>query len=375
MHWCFYWTTFPSCGKLALMLHPPQRLSLVAKTADVLRKHIGTRPAGEKLSSEREMGEELGVSRTTLRAALAKLQRERLIRSSHGRRHVIMRRGPCFGDPAPSRVVVLLSPSPLNPLHASRVLPLMNELQILLAKEQHQLKFLISHKCYGKQPQHHLEDLTARLRPVAWVLLRSTLAMQKWFQARGLPAVISGSRHLGVQLPSVDVDYRAVCRHAVGRFLAKGHRRLVLLNPKQSAAGDLTSEASFREAGATAGPDVETLVAHHDGTLEGICGRLDQLLARPDPPTGFLVSRVPHAVAALGHLIHRGRHFPEAAFISRDCHPVLEWVVPSVAFYKIEERAFAHKLTRLVLDITTGGNPLPIEHLLMPHFIRGKTLE
>jgi len=356
------------------MLQPPQRQSLVAQTADILRKHVATRAAGEKLASERELGQQLGVSRMTLRAALSKLEREKLISAGQGRSRVIAKRGQRTNNAGELRDVVLLSPIPLHEIEP-RVLLSMNELHDMLAQEKHQLKFVVPHNCYRERPQRDLKELAARLRPSAWVLLLSTRAMQEWFQVQGLPAVVAGSRHEGIQLPAVDVDFRAVCRHAVGRFLAKGHRRLALLNPRKAAAGDLKSEAGFKEAGALAGPDVETMVAQHDGTLEGICASLDRLLARPRPPTGFLVSRANYALTALGHLIQRGLRFPEnAAFISRSHDPVLEYVVPAMARYQIDAAVFAHKLTRVVLELTTGGNPPPKEHLLMPRFIPGKTL-
>ncbi len=357
------------------MLTSPQRQSLVAQTADILRRHVTTRPVGEKLASERELEQHLGVSRMTLRAALARLTREGLVQARQGRGRVIVKSGSCRGSQRNGlRDVVLLSPMPLHEIEP-RVLIAMNELHDQLAKEHHNLKFVIPHNCYRERPQKNLQELASRLRPAAWVLLLSTRAMQEWFQVQGLPAVVAGSRHEGVQLPSVDVDFHATCRHAVGRFLAKGHRRLVLLNPKAAAAGDVKSETGFREAGAAAGPNVETIVAQHDETVEGICVSLDRLLARPQPPTGYLVSRATYAITALGHLIRRGVRFPEqAAFISRSHDPVLEYVVPSPARYQIDMPGFAHKLTRLVLECTSGGNPLPKDHLLMPRFIPGQTL-
>jgi len=297
-----------------------------------------------------------------------------VIRAGQGRSRVIVKRGALAKTLNSPRDVVLLSPIPLHEIEP-RVLLSMNELHDMLAQEQHQLKFVVPHNCYRERPQRDLKELAARLHPSAWVLLLSTRAMQEWFQDQGLAAVVAGSRHEGVRLPAVDVDFRAVCRHAVGRFLAKGHRRLVLLNPKKAAAGDLKSEAGFCEAGAAAGADVETILAQHDGTVESICTSLDRVLARANPPTGFLVSRANYALTALGHLIQRGGRFPDkAAFISRSHDPALEFVVPSMARYQIDASVFAHKLTRVVLEFTTGGNPAPIEHLLMPRFIPGRTL-
>ncbi len=356
------------------MLRSPQRLSLVAQTVAILKEHIAACPAGERLASERELCHQLGVSRMTLRSALAKLVGEGLLRGGRGSRRLIAgarRRG---RKAAASREVVVLSPVALQAVEP-RVLFWIDELREALAKEGYKLDLVNNRNCYSNRPQRALEELAGRLRPAAWLLYLSTHTMQQWFVDRGLPAVIPGSRHEGVTLPSVDVDYRATCRHAVGKFLAKGHRCLALLNPKSVAAGDLESELGFREAGAGAGRDVEVIVFHHDGTVSGICASLERLLRRPQRPTAFLVSRPTHALTALGHLIQRGLRLPaDTVLIARDHDSFLEHVVPSVARYQADPVLFAHKLSRVVLELTSGGNARPCDHRLIPRFIPGQTL-
>ena len=356
------------------MLRSPQRLSLVAQTVAILQEHIESRPAGAKLEGERGLCRELGVSRLTLRTALARLVGEGRLRDGRGRRRVIVVPGPKPRPHEANREVVALSPVPLHPLER-RVLFWIDELRNALAKENHRLTFVDQRNCYAERPQRVLEELTARLRPAVWLLYLSTHALQQWFFARGLPSVIPGSRYEDVRLPSVDVDYRATCRHAVGRFLAKGHRCLALLNPKSVAAGDLESELGFRAAGAAAGSEVEALPSRHDGTVLGVCASLDHLLARPRPPTAFLVSRPTHAFTALGHLIQRGLRFPQdAVLIARDHDSFLEHAVPTVARYQTDPILYAHRLSRVVLEITSGGAPRVQACRLMPRLLPGQTL-
>jgi DNA-binding LacI/PurR family transcriptional regulator len=356
------------------MLRSPQRLSLVAQTVAILQEYIESQPAGAKLDSERDLCHELGVSRLTLRTALAKLAREGRIRAGRGRRRVVV--GPGLRHPAgtASREVVTLSPVPLYAVEP-RVLFWIDALRDALAKENHRLTFVDQRNCYTERPQRALESLAARLRPAVWLPYLSTKTMQEWFMARGLPAVIPGSRYEGVQLPSVDVDYRATCQHAVGRFLAKGHRCLALINPKSVAAGDIESELGFRTAGIPPGQTVETLIAEHDGTVSGICATLDRLLARAQPPTAFLVSRPTHALTTLGHLIQRGLRFPkDAVLIARDHDSFLEHVVPSIARYQTDPILFAQRLSRVVLEITSGGAARAEDHRLVPRLLPGQTL-
>jgi DNA-binding LacI/PurR family transcriptional regulator len=354
------------------MLRSPQRLSLVAQTAAILQDHIASRPAGAKLESERELCRQLGISRPTLRAALSKLARQGRLRGGPGRVRVIAAPGPKPRPHPVAREVVVLSPVPLCEVEP-RVLFWIDELRNALAKEHHHLTFLEQPRCYSLRPQRALEELTARLCPAVWLLYLSTRALQQWFCARELPAVIPGSPYEGVSLPSVDVDYRAACQHAVGRFLAKGHRRLVLLNPQTVAAGDLESELGFLAAAAQTGSTAS--VAHHDGTRAGVCATLDALCAQAHPPTAFLVSRPGHALTAVGHLVQRGVRFPqEAGLIARDHEGFLDHAVPSIARYQIDPTLFAHRLSRAVLEIASGGVVRTQTQRLMPRLLPGQTL-
>jgi DNA-binding LacI/PurR family transcriptional regulator len=356
------------------MIELPKRPTLVAQTAEVLRKHFASRPTGEKLPGERDLSQQLGISRPTLSAALELLEREGLLRTRPCSGRVITGHFPRSARRVTSHDVALVLPVALTAVEP-RVLFWIDELRKALAKEQHQLEVLCRPGLYSARPQGRLEELASRVRPSAWVLVLSTHAMQEWFVARQLPAVIAGSPYEGVRLPAVDRDHAAACQHAVGRFTAKGHRCVALLTPRIAPAGDLKSEAGFQTGGTVAGAGVETIVARHDGTVAGVCTSLDRLLARKQRPTAFLVAQARHSLSALGYLIQRGLRFPEtAALISRDHDSFLEDVVPSVARYRVDPVAFAQRLSRVVLELTSGGNPPPRQHLLMPRFIPGRTL-
>ena len=78
----------------------PRRLSLVAQTVQCLREGMSSGHWTERLPGERELSEQLQVSRRTLRAALAELQRQGWLDASRRRRRRIrkQRREPRAGD-------------------------------------------------------------------------------------------------------------------------------------------------------------------------------------------------------------------------------------------------------------------------------------
>jgi DNA-binding LacI/PurR family transcriptional regulator len=171
------------------------------------------------------------------------------------------------------------------------------------------------------------------------------------------------------------MDYEAVCQHAVNQFITRGHRRLALVNPLAVAAGDARTEAGFLQAVAqqrTTGIQAE--VVNHDGTVSGICQRVDGLRSRKQPPTAFLVSRASHFLTVLTHLLNRNVRVPgDVALISREHYTTLEDVVPTAARYFQNPTAFAANASRLVMGMIRGTARIE-ECKIMPQFIRGETL-
>jgi len=353
----------------------PKRSSLVAQTAVILRESIQAGVWTESLPSEHELCERLQVSRVTLRAALLQLGREGWFKERQGKRREIVQQRVARSKTAPSDRVVMLSPVSLESLQ-STALFWVDALRDHLAAAGYRLEFHASQACSSQHPEHALESLIHRYRPAGWVLYLSNAPVQEWFSQRGLPCVIAGSPHPRVELSSVDMDYAAACHHAANQLAAKGRRRLVLLMPRSGHAGNLESERGFLEAGEKLKPQgVQTLVAHHDGSVPGICRALDNLLRAPAPATGLLVAKPAHVITAVSHLLRSGVRVPaDVSLISRDDDPLLEHLVPAVTRYHTDPALFARKVSRLVVDIVREGARRRHDSRLMPTLVRGETL-
>jgi DNA-binding LacI/PurR family transcriptional regulator len=189
----------------------PHRQSLVAQTIAVLREQIRTGAWAPRLPSERELCETLCISRVTLRAALAEVERERLVRVVHGRHREVVRRKRAVLPASSSTNVVLLTPGPLHTLPPF-VMYWVDHLRGHLGDAGYHLQVHIHQGARGVSGNSSLPEVAQRLRPAGWVLYRSTAPVQQWFSKIGVPCVITGSRHGGVVLPSVDLDHRALCR-------------------------------------------------------------------------------------------------------------------------------------------------------------------
>ncbi|SKA89117.1 regulatory protein, gntR family [Prosthecobacter debontii] len=327
---------------------------------------LGTWP--QTLPGELELAKQLQVGRNTIRSALALLELEGWLTTRAGKRREVT--GKIAPTEAARQTAVLLLAVPFHALSSTTLL-WMEALRRSLEGIGWQLLTEVESAAYRRSPSTALEALAAKHPGVVWVLHRSTLAMQRWFETRRLPTILAGSRYAGVSLPQVDTDYRAVSRHAASRFVALGHRHLLVVGSRTALAGDEESITGFQEG---AGPATVSL-AYHNETPDGVVAVLRQSLEARPLPTGWFILRADHFATAQTWLLQHGVRLPaQISLVSRDDEPFLQHLYPEPTRYRRSAEAFARKLHRLIIS---GGKNGPLTHetpRLMPDFIRGATL-
>ena len=367
---------FPSTGKDSLPVtsaRPIRPPSLITHTVELLRDGLARGAWGKQLPGERELSVSLQVSRPTLRAALAVLEREGRITVRQGQHRSVVETSTKGRKRATSNVVALLSGVPLQEIvpHPQMWTDRFHE---WMAKAGYEIQVHSGSKWFGKSPERDLELLVSQSRVAAWLLFVSTPAMQAWFQRSRERAVVSGSLHPGIHLPSVDFDHRATCRHAAGRFLTLGHRQLAFVRQIPESAGDVESEAGFREGvGAVEGASMT--VVGHNGTPDGVRKVVDAVLRRVPVPTGFLVARANVALALTSELMRRGVRVPEkASVISRDSDHFLEYFSPSISRYARDPELHARIVARLLVQVAGDGVVPEKKVRMVPDFLEGGSL-
>ncbi|HYF36644.1 MAG TPA: substrate-binding domain-containing protein [Prosthecobacter sp.] len=349
-------------------------MSLVSQTIQSLDEGIRAGQWKAGLPSERELSKHLQVSRTTIRAALEELQRKGWLNVSNRKGRSIVTRRATRAVSAPKKEIAVLSPRPHSAM-TSLTKSALDMLREKLAKAGYITELHVNAACFSGNPARALEQLVRAHPSAVWVVLGSKEPPQRWFIRQRIPCLILGSCAPEFALPSLDVDLQAVCRHAGGVFLRKGHRQLALVLPQNAYAGDVLSEAGFREALASV-PDAAPLrVIRHDGTTAHLCFLLDAALRAPDPPTAFLVAPALQTLTVMMHLMGRGKRIPrDVAVISRGDDPVLEAATPVVARYVINPEQFARRLSSAVRQLAETG-ALPAHAIrMMPAFFPGETI-
>lgn len=356
------------------MLEIPRRISLSSQIAAAIRKGIEDGVWEGSLPGERRLCELFQASRPTVHSALRLLAKEGWFDIRPGRRNQLRATTPRRTRRPPGRSVGIILHEPFS--HLGSILTQgLNEMRVHLAEQGFTTEVYVCPVHTPRAQMRGLEAFVQQSRISCCVLVSTSRAVQRWFSENSIPALVLGSCHPSVRLPSLDVDYRAVCRHAAGIFLRQGHRHLALVVPDFGTAGDLASEESFKQAIEQHNDSARASVIRHNGTARSISSKLDALFESAQPPTALLVARTPYVFAVIMHLLNRGLGVPDpVSLIARDSDVMFDQVDPPLAHYAFKSDAYVRRLCRLMLQMLNERlSPKPI--LIVPKFVAGRTVQ
>jgi len=358
------------------MTEVPERQSLVAKVAEILRKEVRAGHWSERMPSERYLSDHLQISRSTLRAALDVLRREKLI-DVHHKRHWVGNVAPAQPSArTDSRVIGWLTSESIPDLPSYKMVQI-DDLRRHLHSAGYALDLHGDPRLQHGHSTKALENLVRVTRAACWILNTTSAEVQRWFANYGKPVIVAGSRHEGVNLPALDFDYRAVSQHAAGLFRSMGHQRVGLVFPRAGFVGDLLAEEGFRDGFRVAdgSPPLEAVTGGHDGSVKGICFALDMMFRSPHPPTGLFVSHANHALTVISHLSHRHLRVPEeVSLVSRHHDTFLDSLSPSIACYEYSLSQYAVQTARMVVQLANAGSLPSRQFLIMGKYRKGGSL-
>lgn len=352
----------------------PSALPAFAGKAGHVASHLRTLiRAGqwrEGLPGERQLAKELGVGRRSLRSALAELEREGVVGRSGPRGARVRQRRKRM--PGKTRSIALLAPVSLSHLGSSNMV-FVDELRRIVYGRSHSF---ITYESGSSSPGRYfayLKHVAETARHDCWVLLTSTPEIQDWCVRRGLPVVLAATHYRDITLPSVDVDHRALCRHAAGEILRCNHSHVALILPRNELAGDVESRLGFIEG--ISKPGITHSIHHHNETVAGLCRMADQLLAGAKCPTAWLVCRTEFFLTVFSHLQRIRTRIPQdVSLVCRDSETLLGALVPEPTRYVFDACELARHAANLAFKVAAGQDLHGQHRLIMPEFVKGRTL-
>ncbi len=347
--------------------------SRAAQVAGYIRQKLAAGEWRDHLPGERVLAETLGVSRWSVRAALVELQKEGWL-GGRGRQGATVRRRRT--TPKRSLSVGLITNGAGRPLVANLLMRVDEMRQYL---ESHGVTLQVHRIHYteeGKLPSS-LKTLLRQVRHDVWTITSPTLTIEDFCQNHSLPFVLIGAGlSTERKISSIATNNEALCRHAVGEMLRRGHRHLALLLTDSVRGEDLESQRGFEAGVRLAGrPEITVSIVHHDMTKQGVKQAVNRLLATRPRPTAWLICRQGHFLSVYSYLQHLGISIPgELSLISRDSDAYIDDLIPEPTRYVSDPKASARRSARWLLRLMEHPD-FPMSHLrIMPEFIRGETL-
>ena len=367
-------------------MHLVHRFSVVAGIVEALRKDLQAREWTERLPSERVLCERFHVSRPTLRKALNVLGQEGWV---HPHRGLGWRVGHGHTTRRPSRGAKSVGVLCFVPLDEASGFTLyaIDKLQDHLHNAGVTAHVHAGAQYASQNFKQALERLMYAAPADAWLLVGSPPQIVRWFHERGLPVFSTLTTRRTTDHPSLGVDMDAVFRHATGKLVGYSHHRMALVLPRPTSASpygnsdpDPTSEAvlSWKQAVEpyVGTPGFTGRIIWHTRTRDSMHNSLRGLFGAANAPTGLIVMRPQHSLAAVTYLTTAGIRVPQdVSVIGIGYEPFLDHVRPSIAYYTLDRKAYARKLCRLALPWVKTGYWENKDSRLMMQFHDGESLD
>ena len=343
--------------------------SVAEQVAQLLRdglrqgRWLGSMPGRIQLAAE------LGVNHKTANAALQILEKEGILMArGPGRgREIVLSEGP-FERPL-LRVKILLYEE--SDRYNEHIVSLCHQLELRgheathAARTQRDLHFDV------KRVARMVEKDDAD----AWVILAGARPILEWFAARPVPAFALFGRHSQLPIASITTLKPPAVAEAVGRLVALGHRRIVMLAREERRKPTIGKiELRFLEELGRLGISTGSYnLPDWEDNAKGFQQCLDSLF-RHTPPTALFLGEPVLFFAAQQHLLREGIVMPrDVSLVVLEGHPAFEWFLPQVSHLHIDTRSCVPRVVQWVENVAKGKEDRR-ETLLRAEFVEGGTI-
>jgi DNA-binding LacI/PurR family transcriptional regulator len=331
------------------------RKNLVEQTAYHLRANFERGRWQGYLPGVKRLADELGISRDTLRAALAMLEKDGHIRSrGSGRRREIATGEPSSTERRTLRVGILLQ----MPVERDN-----SYSQQMILTIKHRIE-LAGHACFfADRTMMQLGQQASRVARMvedspadAWIVYAASREVLEWFAARRTPVIALGGPSMDLPIGRSSTDTSECVVSMVDQLYAMNHRRIVLIGyATWHGPGPSRARQTFLDALVSKGiKPSEYNLPKWDETPEGL-DRLLRSLFIATPPTALITMEPHYCIGVLSFLAQRGLQVPrDVSLACAIIDPSLAWHYPQIAHMEWPMQQHIRHIVGWVRDVARG---------------------
>lgn len=339
-----------------------------------LKTHIGSGRWRNTLPSERQLTDQFQVSRGTLRYALKILKDDGIIQSIPGSGYIITKR--IKSEPHSTEVIsigILIGTQDGN--QEARSLTWIPALQQRIAKRGWSLFIHEGIPEVSRSPETGLRKLFKSTSHKCWILVRCPKNIQQVFDKQSIPSIICGSPYSQITLPSIDLNYQAIGRHATGYLVSKGHKRIGYVRNRTAFPGDQECLSSFKSTLQTSRSKPSLKIIQHRSEFHDYGAILKQISSTADPVTALFIDSPFQYLRVFTHALRAGIKIPEElSLISRHDIDFLHHLDPLPAYYEFNPKERAAKIHQILEERIQGDTLKNHQTLLIPEFTPGTSV-
>ena len=328
----------------------------------------------DSLPSERQLTEQFQVSRGTLRYALKNLQNEGIIKAVAGSGYLITKQIPEARKPPTDISIGILIGSPLKN-RSTRDLAWLPALQQRVAKRGWHIHIHEGIPEVQRSPKSGLNKLFKATSHECWLLIRCNEEVQKIFRQTQTPAIICGSPFADIDLPSIDINFEAIGRHAAGLLASKGHQRIGYVSGRNPFPGDEKLYKGFQEGilKSSTKPSVKRI--RYSGPQYSYQNTLKQVQQKENPITAMFVDCPFQYINLSNQANQAGIHIPEdLSLVCRQEADFLSFLNPIPSRYEFHTKEMANKIHRDIEARIQGDTMHGHRNLIMPEYFEGSSI-
>lgn len=184
---------------------------------------------------------------------------------------------------------------------------------------------------------------------------------------RGMPFATHGRTTMGISHPFHDFDNEAFAREAVHALVAKGRRRIALLQPPTKLTYYLHTQIGFQLGLREYDAEDVPLRVSTDTSLAGIRDAVEELMRSSHPPDGIVCSSGGAAIAVNAGLEAAGfRLGQDIDMVAKQSTDVLNWIRPEIITIYEDVRHAGRELAKAVIARIDGIEPELLQNISSP---------